>query len=518
MKKLSFAILLSGCLAFTSCSESLLDLNNANALVAQNSWTTQADIEEGLTGCYHTLYNCFYNSFNAFLISGQSDEFYSQSPDADLVGYVMLKYANPDQRWNSNSWRYLYQTVFRCNQVIIYADNVEWGNEAAKAQIVAQARALRGMSYYYLGMLWKKAPIVDWISSPSDQPNEATFDEIVKFVEEDLLYAAQNLPESFSEVGRTNKYFAYTFLGKLYMNSGQWDKAKSAFEVVVNSNKYDLVTVYRDNFKHTSNNNIESIWEIQNSEEGRNSWGGYWGFGNDGAITNFTSWRERFLSASPYGFGDYAVYPWIEEMYKDELDRDGGYDIRLRDNLVYPGLFTDFPGEIVYQTNAEWNYTNWGALYWCRKYTTDYYRDQVDGYSGIDTRILRYGELLMSYAECLIEVGGASAIPQAAACIDRVRERANLYPLSESVHKDCLNDLKSFKKRLRIEREKEICFEYDRFFDLRRWGLGTDTEFTNEVKARSSKYASNFTSGKEWLPIPISEVSNNPNLTQNGGY
>lgn len=519
MKKLSIIVLMAGSLVGFSCSESLLDLNNPNALTTQNAWNTQADIELGLTGCYHTLYNSFYNSFNAFLISGQSDEFYSQSPDADLAGYIMLKYANPDQRWNYYSWQYLYQTVFRCNQVIVFADNVQWDDEIRKKQIVGQARALRGMSYYYLGMLWKKAPIVDWVSSPSDQPSESTFEEIVEFVEEDLKYAAENLPEVFDEVGRTNKYFAYGFLGKLYMNSGQWEKAKEAFEKIIKSKRYELVENYRDNFKHTTNNNKESIWEIQHSDENQSApGGGYWGIPNDGADCNFTCWRERFLSASPYGFGDYSVYPWVVEMYKDERNRDGGYDIRLRDNVVYPDLFTDFPGEVVYQTNTEWDYTNWGTLYWCRKYTTDYFRDYVDGYSAVNTRILRYGEILMSYAECLVEVGGVSAITEAASYIDQVRERANLYPLSESVHKDCLNDLESFKKRLRIEREKEICFEYDRFFDLRRWGLGTDPGFTDEVKARSSKFASNFTPGKEWLPIPTSEVTNNPNLTQNEGY
>ncbi|WP_304200497.1 RagB/SusD family nutrient uptake outer membrane protein [Phocaeicola plebeius] len=519
MKKLIIAsVFAAGGLMVTSCNSDLLDLNNPNTLVAQTAWNTQKDIENGLTGCYHTLYNCFYNSFNTFLISGQSDEFYSQSPDADLVDYIMLKYNNPDQRWNYYAWCYLYQTVFRCNQVIVYAEDVEWSSEVDKGKVVGQARALRGMSYYYLAMLWKKAPIVDWISAPSDQPAEATFEELVSFIEKDFLYAAENLPESFPEVGRMNKYFAYTFLGKLYMNSGQWEKAKAAFEVVITSGKYELAAEYHDNFRHTTNNNVESIWEIQNSDEVHSPFGGYWGIANDDAECNFTSWRERFISGSPYGFGDYAVYSWVIDMYKDEKDKDGNYDIRLRDNIVYPDLFKDFPGDIVYMTHTAWDATNWGNNAWCRKYSTDYYRDNVDGYSPINTRILRYGELLLSYAECLIEVGGASAIPEAAKYIDMIRERVNLYPLAKSVHKDCLNSLDAFEKRLRIEREKEICFEYDRFFDLRRWGLGTDTKYTNEVKARSSKHAANFTPGKEWLPIPLSEVSNNPNLTQNEGY
>lgn len=115
-------------------------------------------------------------------------------------------------------------------------------------------------------------------------------------------------------------------------------------------------------------------------------------------------------------------------------------------------------------------------------------------------------------------VGGASAIPEAASYVNQIRERVNLYPLDESVHKDCLNSVDAFMKRLRIEREKEICFEYDRFIDLRRWGLGSDDEYTEEVKARSTKYKDNFSKGKEWLPIPRSDVDNNPNLTQNEGY
>lgn len=503
-----------------SCSSDLLDLANPNALVSENSWNTQKDVESGLVGVYHTLYNCYWNSFNAFQISGQSDEFYSLSPDADLAGYVNLKYTNTDQRWNINSWTYLYQSVFRSNQVIVYADQVEWESEAKKAEVVAQARAMRGMSYYNLAMLYKKAPIVDWISSPSDQPNESTFEALVEFIDKDLTYAAQNLPEEFPEVGRFTKYFAYHLLGKLYMNSGQWEKAKAAFEVVIKSGKFSLAENYHDNFRHTTNNNCESIWEIQNSDR-NDTWGGFWGIANDGAVCSFTARRDEFFAPSfGGGFGDYSVYEWLIDMYKDEKDKDGNYDVRLKTNIMYPGMFDDFPGDVLYQKWTAWDPSVHGTQARCRKYSVDYYADGIValGNNPINMRLFRYGELLMSYAECLVETGGAAAIPEAAKYVDMVRERANLYPLAQSVHKDCLNDLKAFKKRLQIEREKEICFEYDRFFDLRRWGLGTDEEFTNEVKARATKFKDNFSKGKEWLPIPRSDVDNNPNLTQNEGY
>lgn len=516
MKK---SIVLSIIMVFvlTGCSESYLEQTNPNALVSENSWSSEKDINTGLTACYHTLYNSFYNCVNALLIGGQSDEFYSQSPDSRVVNFVNLTYPDYDQNWNVFGWEYLYQSVFRANQVIVNAENVKFTNEEDKKDIVAQARALRGMDYYYLTMLWKKVPIVDWISSPSDQAKEAAFEELVSFIESDLTYAAENLKESYSEVGRVNKYFAYCFLGKLYMNSGQWEKAKKAFAYVVNSGKYSLTIDYKDNFKHTTENNSESIFEIQNSDENQVI-NGFYGIANDGSPCSYSTYREKFLSPSPYGFGDYSVYDWLVEMYKDEKDKDGHYDVRLKDNIVYPGIFTDFPDEKVYLTKESWDSSNWGTYSWCRKYSTDYYRSSTTFYNPINTRILRYGEILLSYAESLVMADGASSITEATKYVDMVRERANLYKLLQSVHSDCLNSKDAFIARLRIEREKETCFEYDRFFDLRRWGLGTEETYTSEVKARCIKYNNNFKSGKEWLPIPQSEVDNNPNLTQNNNY
>lgn len=521
MKKFIIAISVAAAgIVSASCNPDLLDLANPNALVAENSWNTQKDVEAGLVGVYHTLYNCYWNSFNAFQISGQSDEFYSLSPDADLAGYINLKYANYDQRWNYYSWQYLYQSVFRSNQVIHYAEQVEWKDETTKNQVVAQARAMRGMAYYNLAMLYKKAPIVDWVSAPDDQPNEATFDELVDFIEKDFLFAAQNLPESWPEVGRFTKYFAYDFLGKLYMNSKQWSKAKEAFEVVIGSKKFSLAPVYHDNFRHTTNNNCESIFEIQNSDR-NDTWGGFWSIANDGAVCSFTARRDEFFAPSfGGGFGDYSVYEWLVDMYKDEKTKDGQWDERLRDNIMYPEMFDDFPGQVLYQKWTAWDPSVHGMQHRVRKYCVDYYAEGAValGNNPINMRLLRYGETLLSYAECLVEVGGESAIKEAASYVDMIRERVNLYPLAESVHKDCLGSKKAFMQRLRIEREKETCFEYERFFDLRRWGLGTDEEFTNEIKAHATKFKDNFKPGKEWLPIPRSDVDNNPNLTQNEGY
>lgn len=519
LKKYIYAAALGGtALIAPSCDETYIDLEDQNKLTASVAWGTQAGVEDGLTGAYHPLYNSFYTHFNAFLCAGQSDEFESASPDAELRNFINLSYSNYDQRWNINSYNYLYQAVFRANQVIVHAEEVNWDSETAKNNVVGQARALRGMHYYYLTMFYKKPPLVDWISSPSDQPEESTFEKNCKFIEEDFKYAASVLPDAFDQVGRVNKYFALTFLGKLYMNSGDYANAKDCFKKVIDSNRYRLVANYRDNFLPDTENNSESIWEIQNSDESPNKFGSYWGFGNDGSDVNFGQWRERFMAGGPMGYGDYIVSDWTVDLYKDELDKNGGFDIRLRDNIVYPDLFKDFPGQSLYQgAYTEWSPV-WLDHFWCRKYASDafYNVQQAQNPNGINTRILRYADVLLSYAECLLQTG--SPIADAAKYVNMVRERVNLYPLEESVHKDCLNDKASFMRRLQKERCKELMFEYDRFFDLRRWGLGTDAEFTNYVKSYSEKHERNFISGREWLPFPQTEINNNPNLTQNESY
>ncbi len=521
-KSVIFSTIISLAVGLSSCSETYLELNDPNKLTANDAWGSQEGVEAGLTGAYHQLYNSFYTNLNAYMCSGQSDEFMSDSPDNELKSLILLNYTNYDQRWNLYTYNLLYQAIFRANQVIVHAEEIEWKSDKEKTDLLAQARALRGMHYYYLTMLYKKAPIVDWISSPADQPEESTFEKNCEFTEKDLKFAAENLPDQYKEIGRVNRYMALCFLGKLYMNTGHYAEAKDCFKQVINSKRYSLVANYRDNFRHDSENNSESIFETQNSDESPNKFGGFWGMvGNDGADCNYGNWRERFMAGSPAGFNDYYVPDWVISMYKEETTRDGKVDVRLRDNLVYPDLWNDFPGEILYPGDGqitEWRTDLWQNKAWCRKYCTDYYNDvrQATNPNAINVRILRYADVLLSYAECMARTG--EPIAEAAKYVDMVRERVNLLPLKDSVHKDCLNDVKSFMRRLHWERCKELFAEYDRFFDLRRWGLGTDSEYTNFVKSYSVKHDLYFVPGHEWLPFPQKEINNNPNLTQNESF
>lgn len=134
---------------------------------------------------------------------------------------------------------------------------------------------------------------------------------------------------------------------------------------------------------------------------------------------------------------------------------------------------------------------------------------------------MRYADILMNYAECLVETGTNPA--DAAVYVDKVRERAGLAQLKDSQWKDCLNSKDAFIKRLQMERTLELCFEGWRWADLKRWGL-LDTEAGIEELEKRDRDFKNFVVGKHRrLPIPrdevdVSTVNGEIHLNQNPGY
>ncbi|KAB2869287.1 MAG: RagB/SusD family nutrient uptake outer membrane protein, partial [Bacteroidales bacterium] len=114
-------------------------------------------------------------------------------------------------------------------------------------------------------------------------------------------------------------------------------------------------------------------------------------------------------------------------------------------------------------------------------------------------RILRYSDVLLMYAEAL--VNGAS-VPitcglSADNALNEVRNRAGLGNITGATQQNIWD-----------ERRAELAMEEDRFFDLIR---------TNQAAAALTDKG--FTVGKhEHYPIPAAQIQLNPNLTQNNGY
>lgn len=142
---------------------------------------------------------------------------------------------------------------------------------------------------------------------------------------------------------------------------------------------------------------------------------------------------------------------------------------------------------------------------------------------------IRYADVLLMYAEGLIESGGDKA--EAATYINMVRKRA-----SNSTRKDVeavsritkiaetpLADVKAtddLRKAVRHERRVELAMEYHRLFDLIRWNSLVETMKAYSLKPLSNGKGGNFTAGKnEVFPIPQTEIDRSGgSIVQNPNY
>lgn len=148
--------------------------------------------------------------------------------------------------------------------------------------------------------------------------------------------------------------------------------------------------------------------------------------------------------------------------------------------------------------------------------------------------VIRLAELYLNYAEALIEVGGDANLTTAKNYIDKVRVRASIPTIDEAWSKVPGVSLNQDKLRqiVRQERSIELFLEGHRFWDVRRWLLGTkffnvqvqglNIQGTTEAELFTPKtvnYTRKFRSPANYLlPIPIADINKNPKIVQNPGY
>lgn len=147
--------------------------------------------------------------------------------------------------------------------------------------------------------------------------------------------------------------------------------------------------------------------------------------------------------------------------------------------------------------------------------------------------IMRYVEFLLSYAEAMNEYleDGASrtlVIEQ----LDKIRKRADMPDVKTTFARNgwSITDKVKMRKFIRNERTIELAFENFRFYDIRRWKIGEQTQkiiYAHDVLLnKNGSYTYSivpwekrlFLAKDNLLPIPQGEVNNNSNMLQNPGW
>jgi starch-binding outer membrane protein, SusD/RagB family len=495
-----------------------------------------------------------------------SDDAYKGTIAGDQPPISLIEQHNitSDNIYFRGKWRGMYDGIARTNDVIQILPKVTDITEDERTQILAQARFLRGHYHLELKKMFNNVPYLD--DTNYDPTNlESTklpnTEDIWPKIEADLQAAYEALPLTQSAKGRPTKWAAAATLAKAYLFQEKYADAKILLEAIVASNQYRLVDRFHDNFRASSNNNAESIFEVQYSVNDGAPGGEN---GNIGSTLNY-----------PYGGGGvttccgfFQPSQNLVNAYKTGadglplLDTFNDADVTSDQGIEATAAFTPYAGTL--DPRLDWTVGRRGIPYldWGVHPGKTYVRDQAYGgpYSpkkhvmyrsdvGTNTfagnprlnannyRTIRYSHVLLWLAEIEVELGNLEA---ARGYVNQIRTRA-ANPAGFVVKADGTpaanyvisqyttpwTDPAVARKAVQFEQRLEFAMEGHRRFDLVRWGVAEQTlngYYTVEGTKRSYLNGVRFVAGKhEYFPIPLQEILNSQKdgvatLQQNPGY
>jgi hypothetical protein len=142
-----------------------------------------------------------------------------------------------------------------------------------------EAKFVRAFCYFHLVNLFGDVPLVTSTDYRENARKGRTKKEDVYLqIVADLTDAQNQLSENYvtttaAPTARTrpNKWAAAALLARVYLYTGEWQKAEAAASSVIGSGKYTLVANLNNVFLAGS---TESIWQLQPVQPGRNTWEG----------------------------------------------------------------------------------------------------------------------------------------------------------------------------------------------------------------------------------------------------
>ncbi|MBK9736632.1 MAG: RagB/SusD family nutrient uptake outer membrane protein [Saprospiraceae bacterium] len=476
MKSLSKIILLLSFLHLVSC-EGILDKEPIGILDAGSFFQTEDDVVQAINAAYNPLLfnNANNNYYWAFAeITGDAAIPGGDGSRPGIVELEAFTYTPRTEEFN-DFWKLQYKGITQSNLVLDNIDKVNM-NEATKNRIKGEALFLRSYYYFLLTQVFGDVPVYLKVAPPNQlkiakSPRADIYNQIIvdcKKASELLL-----VTNTAANLGRATKGAALALAAKTSLYMKDYTKVLEYVSEIKGLSKYALVKDYREIFMKFTQNNSESVWEVQhtNLELGVGNFLNQW-------------WASRkFLG---YGFAE--VTPAYVQTFETG-DPRLKFTVAMNNDpyfgLIYKNSFssTTFSPRKFLQADAELT-------------------QKADG--DINYPAIRYAEVLLWEAEALTELGRAQ---EALVPLEIVRARARAQSTNPAVLPIVVaTDQNTVRQAIRRERQVELGFELHRFFDLVRWGNAADI-------------LQGFQKGKhEVFPIPQTEIDLNPSLIQNTGY
>lgn len=480
-----FVIILS---IITACSDEFVNQDPPYTIDSENYFNAPEDYENALIGAYDMLQSSY---LNVLLGEIASDNTLSGGESAtDVVGIQQVDEMihTPVNTQLKNIWDWMFAGVYRASYILEFKDKIDF---EGKNQIIAEARFLKAYYNFELVKWFGPIPIKEdarFVLGDETSLPRASVQEVYASIENDLIFAIDNLSTTAPQIGRATKGAAQALLGKVYLYQNKFVNAANVLDDVILDGNYSLVTDYDEIFENDTENNIESVFEIQYTDtQGA-------GFGclqcSEGNVAvGFNGIRNY---SGPFFDSGYSFNVPTQDAYNAYEVGDNRRDVAILDIVAWSSANNASYGE---------GYKHTG--YFNRKYLARKGDSNIGDQNLTNPnnyRAIRYADVLLMAAEANNRGG-----------IDDTKARTYLNEVRRRAFGDTNHDISASGAALTDfiyqERRLELMGEGHRFFDLVRTGKAAQT-------------IDGFITGKhEVFPIPIEEIQfSNGNWQQNPNY
>ncbi|MGV3766375.1 MAG: RagB/SusD family nutrient uptake outer membrane protein [Chitinophagaceae bacterium] len=529
-------------------------------------WANPSNMDLYITGMYSEFHTF---SFGRFPIG------YDNATDAlsDIMKYTSSVSGNGTvnilatdaSRVNAagpqlNYWQSAYTRVRRLNELIDGMYKYSSVDEDTKAQYEAEARFIRGYTYFWLAKLHGSFILMENMAQYAEKARERSSEEDCwKFIAADFQFAAEHLPKQWesSKTGRATKGAAYGMLARTWLYAAsiaEYDKKQFNTDPLTGVSEANKQTYYQNAVNaveevktlagegyYALETDFKSIFTNKNTKEAI--------FRLDYAAPTFTHQYDLGFAPPSDAPGQCLVYGVPTAELVDAFQMNNGAEFSWNDPVMAANPYANreprFYATVLYN-GAQWKgrtinttpgalndgFVEYGSTTEPRRTVTGYYagkmlnpvtNDFVVNKSTQSWIELRYAEILLIEAEARTKLNDLAG---AKAALDELRSKRGLPGTTASSAPQLMTAIER-------ERKVELAFEGHRYWDLRRWRKAhtvlNDVRFTGHKatpagagftyeRVNCDNADRDFTPSLYYIPIPISELQNNSGLSQIKGW
>lgn len=437
----------------------------------------------------------------------------------DDAGISELVYGlqSPSNHWGYEMFSRINFQIALCNEFIReIANGGEFFTDAEIAEMQAEARVLRDLSYYHMIDIFGRGPWTDESSLVGATPPTLSRPELYNAIVTDLVAALPQVnPAAQQEYGRVSREAGYALLAKLYLNAEvytgtpAWAECAAACQEILKTIN-TLAPEYKylfcgDNHQYVASSTYgatgEILWSVPQNELTMQTYGG-----------------TTYLSGGAYSQkSDNTVYGLFKDAWQGPHMRPEtvlNFTSGDKRALFWEGPFTLNLDDIsIWGNDGD---SGWQCVKFVYTPSTDYYNEYNDAgqyvgpgkgshgatdiFNSADVPLFRLADIFLMLAEC--EMNGVAC--NGLEYYNKVLIRAGLGAQGSLPNKKGLLD----------ERNRELYWECHRRTDMIRLGYYTGSNYNWQWKS-GIQQGSALPEYRNLMPIPSQFV---PTLGQNPGF